>query len=95
MTPLVWANFPLALAFVLAIVGIPLWMTFKRPSKPADHSQANAYLAAKAAPEGGQAQDAGPAASGTRVLTRRAVRPGEVPARRRAGKAPREVQHSA
>jgi hypothetical protein len=49
MTPLVWANFPLALAFVLGIVGIPLWMTFKRPQTAPDHSQARTYLAAKRA----------------------------------------------
>jgi hypothetical protein len=49
MTPLVWANFPLALAFVLAIVGVPLWMTFKHPQTPPDHAQARTYLAAKRA----------------------------------------------
>lgn len=49
MTPVVWANFPLALAFILAIVGIPLWMTFKRPQTAPDHSQARRYLAAKRA----------------------------------------------
>lgn len=47
MTPLVWANLPLGLLFILAIVGIPLWMTFKRPQTPPDHSQARAYLRAK------------------------------------------------
>lgn len=47
MTPLVWANFPLALLFVLAWVGIPLWMIFKRPDTAPDHSEAHAYLAAK------------------------------------------------
>jgi hypothetical protein len=49
MTPLVWANFPLALLFVLAWAGIPLWMVLKHPDTPADHSGARAYLAAKAA----------------------------------------------
>ena len=49
MTPLFWLNFPLALAFVLAWVGIPVWMIFKRPQPAPDHSQARAYLAAKAA----------------------------------------------
>jgi hypothetical protein len=50
MTPLVWANFPLALLFLLAWVGIPLWIVLKhRPDAPADHSGAHAYLAAKAA----------------------------------------------
>lgn len=49
MTPLVWLNFPLALAFIVAVAGIPLWMTFRRPAGPPDHSEARAYLAAKAA----------------------------------------------
>jgi hypothetical protein len=47
MTPLVWANVPLAMLFVLAWVGIPLWMIFKRPDSASDFSQAHAYLAAK------------------------------------------------
>lgn len=48
MTPLVWANFPLVLLFVLAIVGIPMWMIFKRPDRAPDHSGAHDYLRAKA-----------------------------------------------
>jgi hypothetical protein len=49
MTPLVWANFPLALLFMLAWAGVPLWMVLKHPDTPADHSAARAYLTAKAA----------------------------------------------
>ena len=45
MTPLVWSNFPLALLFVLAWVGVPLWMIFKRPDT-APTSRTRAYLAA-------------------------------------------------
>ena len=47
MTPLVWANLPLGMLFVLAFAGIPLWMTFSRPQTPPDHSHARAYLRAK------------------------------------------------
>lgn len=46
MTPLVWANFPLALLFVLAWAGVPLWMIFKGPDTAPDFSDAHAYLAA-------------------------------------------------
>ena len=52
MTPLVWAYFLLALLFIGAFVGIPLWLTCKRPDAPPDHSHAHAYLAAKAARAG-------------------------------------------
>lgn len=49
MTSLVWANFPLALIFILAWSGIPLWMVIKHPDTAPDFSEAHAYLAAKAA----------------------------------------------
>ena len=56
MTPLVWANFPLALLFVLAWAGVPLWMIFKRPDTAPDSSDAHAYLAATR-PQSGRAID--------------------------------------
>ena len=57
MTSLAWANFPLALLFLLAWSAIPLWMVLKRPDTAPDHTAAHAYLAAKAA----HAEAAGPA----------------------------------
>lgn len=103
MTPLVWANFPLALVFILAIAGIPLWMTFKRPQTSPDHSQARAYLAAKAAVAQGQAgstaaatlpaEDLSPAQG--RVLTRPSGRHSQVPPRRKRDAATWARQHSA
>jgi hypothetical protein len=45
----VWANFPLALLFVLAWSGIPLWMVIKHPDTQPDFSDAHTYLAAKTA----------------------------------------------
>ena len=44
MTGAVIANFPIIALIVLGIVGVPLWMTFKRPQTGADHSEARAYL---------------------------------------------------
>jgi len=44
MTAVVWANILLAIPFLAAFIGIPLWMTFKRPQTGADHSEARAYL---------------------------------------------------
>lgn len=49
MTPLVWANFPLVALVVLAWVGIPLWLTVKRPDTTPDYSQTHPYLAYLAA----------------------------------------------
>ena len=48
MNALVLANFPMAILVILAIVGIPLWMTFRRPETPPDYAAARAYFGAKA-----------------------------------------------
>jgi hypothetical protein len=47
MTAPVWINLILAVPFVLAIVGIPLWMTLKHTDTAPDFSSAREYLAAK------------------------------------------------
>ena len=49
MTAVVWANVALAIPFLLVWIGIPLWMTFRHPQTGTDHSQARAYLRARAA----------------------------------------------
>lgn len=49
MTAVVWANVALAIPFLLAFIGVPLWMTFRRPQTGPDHSQARTYLRAEAA----------------------------------------------
>ncbi|HEY3036621.1 MAG TPA: hypothetical protein VGJ54_18420 [Streptosporangiaceae bacterium] len=45
----VWANFPLALLFLLAWAGHPLRMTLRHPHTVPDRAAAHAYLAAKVA----------------------------------------------
>ena len=40
MTALVLANFPLAALIFAAIVGIPLWLTFRRPDRAPQFSAA-------------------------------------------------------
>jgi hypothetical protein len=47
MSSAVWMNLLMALPFIAAFMGIPLWMTLKRPEQAPDHSQARAYLAAR------------------------------------------------
>jgi hypothetical protein len=48
MTPLVVANFPIAALFILAWVGIPLWMVLRHPDRQPDFSGARAYYRVKA-----------------------------------------------
>ncbi|MGH3124622.1 MAG: hypothetical protein ACRDND_26880, partial [Streptosporangiaceae bacterium] len=40
MNALVLANFPIAALIFAAVVGIPLWLTFKRPDRAPRYSQA-------------------------------------------------------
>ena len=47
MTANLWANILLVMPFILIWVGVPLWMTVKRPQAAPDFAQAHAYLAAK------------------------------------------------
>jgi hypothetical protein len=49
MSAAVWANILLAVPFLFAFIGIPLWMTFKRPETGADHTGARRYLRARSA----------------------------------------------
>ena len=49
MTTPVWINLILAVPFVLAIAGIPLWMTWKHTDTAPDFSPAREYLTAKSA----------------------------------------------
>jgi len=49
MTALVLASVLLTIPFLVAFIGIPLWMTFKRPETGADHTSAQRYLRARSA----------------------------------------------
>jgi hypothetical protein len=58
MSAVIWANVLLALPFMLAWAGIPLWLTVKQPDTEPDFSAARAYLVAKAAAEAAQPEPA-------------------------------------
>jgi hypothetical protein len=66
MSAVVWANILLALPFLAAFIGVPLWLTFKPPETAPDHAEARAYLHARSAlaatPTKQQAQRIKPAA---------------------------------
>lgn len=49
MTALVWADLILAIPFLAGFIGLPLWLTFRRPETGADHSAARTYLRRRAA----------------------------------------------
>jgi hypothetical protein len=49
MSAVVWANILLAIPFLVAFIGIPLWFTFKRPQTGPDHTEARAYLRTRTA----------------------------------------------
>ena len=51
MTGIVIANFPIIALIVAAMIGIPLWITFKHPDRQPDYSEAWAHFRAKAAAE--------------------------------------------
>ena len=47
VTGLVWLNVPLVVLVFLAIVGIPLWLTFKRPEHQPDYAEVRAHFQAR------------------------------------------------
>ena len=49
MTAVVLASILLTIPFLVAFIGIPLWMTFKGPDTGADHTGAQRYLRARSA----------------------------------------------
>ena len=73
MTMQVWINLILAVPFVLAIVGIPLWMTWKHTDSAPDFSAVGEYLAAT---DGRRTAPAMPATIRPRGRVRRAVTAG-------------------
>ena len=64
MNALVLTNFPIAILVILAIVGIPLWMTFKRPERTPDYAGAQAYLRGRTSRARTVTAVAGPARTG-------------------------------
>jgi hypothetical protein len=56
MSAVVWANIVLAIPFLVAFIGIPLWLTFKRPPTAPGHAGAHAYLRSRPALAAGPAR---------------------------------------
>jgi hypothetical protein len=49
MSAVVWANVLLTLPFLIAFIGLPLWLTFQRPETAPEHAEARAYLRTRSA----------------------------------------------
>ena len=49
MSAVVWANILLTLPFLAAFIGLPLWLTFRRPETAPDHTEARAHLRTRSA----------------------------------------------
>lgn len=47
MTTMLWINIPLALLFIAAVSGIPMWLIIRHPDRAPDHSDARSYLRAR------------------------------------------------
>lgn len=47
MTSTIWMNVLLTVPFLLAFIGIPLWLTYRHLDRRPDFAEARAYLAAK------------------------------------------------
>ncbi len=47
MTSTLWMNLILIVPFLLAFIGIPLWLTWRHLDRRPDHAEARGYLAAK------------------------------------------------
>jgi hypothetical protein len=92
MTSLVWLNIPLAILVIAAVVGIPMWMTFRHPERHPDYAQAQAHYRTKAARARGQAVRLGEhVLAGPERLRRRPGIITGVPGRRHSG-APRTAR---
>ena len=61
MTGIIAANWPIALLIVLAIVGVPLWMTLRHRHAAPDYREARAHDRAKRAASGETAASDTPA----------------------------------
>jgi hypothetical protein len=62
MSAVVWANILLTLPFLIAFIGLPLWLTFHRPETAPDHTEARAYLDTRTAFAAALARRPAPAA---------------------------------
>lgn len=85
MTGMVWLNVPLVVLVFLAIVGIPMWLTFKRPERHPDYAEARAHFLAKERRGRISTEAARRSAPGLAATRQHATADAAVPGRRHSG----------
>ena len=85
MTGLVWLNVPLVVLVFLAIVGIPMWLTFHRPERHPDSTEARAHFRAKERRGRISAEAARRSAPGLAGARQHATAAAAIPGRRHSG----------
>ncbi len=96
MTGLVWLNVPLVVVAFLAIVGIPMWLTFKRPERHPDYSEARAHFRARERRGRISTEAAQRSAPGPASARQHATAVAAIPGRRHSGpEQDRRVVHQA
>ncbi len=85
MTGLVWLNVPLVVLVFLAIVGIPMWLTFNRPGRQPDYAGARAHFRARERRGRISTGAARRSAPGLAAARQHAAAPAAIPGRRHSG----------
>lgn len=81
----VWLNVPLVVLAFLAIVGIPLWITFKRPDRHPDYAEAREHFRAKERRGRISTEAARRSAPGLAAARQHATAQAAIPGRRHSG----------
>lgn len=85
MIGLVWLNVPLVVLVFLAIVGIPMWLTFKRPERHPDYTEARVHFRAKERRGQISTEAARRSAPGLAAARQHATAAAPIPGRRHSG----------
>jgi hypothetical protein len=85
VTSLVWLNVPLVVLVFLAIVAIPMWLTFKRPERQPEYAEARAHFRAKERRGQISTEAARRSAPGLAAARQHATAAAAIPGRRHSG----------
>jgi hypothetical protein len=95
VTGLVWLNVPLVVLAFLAIVGIPMWLTYRRPERHPDYAGARAHFAAQERRGQISTEAARRSAPGLAAARQHATAAAAIPGRKHSGSGPGRRAHPA